>query len=134
MRQVRYEMGDDVQGIVESARLMADWQYYVRSYPWLCLGIAVAAGYIVVPNRLHVVKPDPKDLVELVKAHQIRVNADVQQSGGISNRIMNMAAGMIVQGALALLSGQLNNFLNRAMRQENPAQDERGRRHEEPHH
>ena len=35
MRSVRSELRDDVQDIVESARVMTDWQYYVRSYPQL---------------------------------------------------------------------------------------------------
>ena len=114
MRQIRREMGDDVQGLVENARQLGDWHYYVRTYPWACLGLAAAAGYLIVPSKLQVIQPDPKALVELAKARQISVSADFQPkaSGGIANRLMNIAAGMIVQGGLALLSRQIQGLFD----------------------
>ena len=115
MRQIRVEMRDDVQGLVDNARRMGEWQYYVRSYPWACLALAAAAGYLVVPSKLHVIQPDPRALVELAKARQISVSADIQPkpSGGFANRLLNMAAGMMIQGGLAVLSGQLHRLLDR---------------------
>jgi hypothetical protein len=134
MRQVRYEMGDDVQGIVENARLLADWQYYVRSYPWVCLGVAAALGYLVVPPKLQVIKPDPKALVELAKAHQISVNADVKPkaSGGLTGRLLNMLAGLALQGGVALASGQLNQFVER-FGKSSQGNGQLGKGHEESH-
>ena len=51
MKDVRRDLDEDVQEIVEGARDMGKWRYYVRTYPWLCLGAAVAAGYLIVPRR-----------------------------------------------------------------------------------
>lgn len=51
MKELRRDLDDDVQDIVEDARDMRDWRSYVRTYPWLCLGAAVAAGYLIVPRR-----------------------------------------------------------------------------------
>jgi hypothetical protein len=137
MREIRCEMRDDVQGLVDNARQMGDWRYYVRTYPWACLGVAVAAGYLIVPPKLHVIQPDPKALVELAKARQISVNADIQPkpSGGMANRLLNMAAGMMIQGGLAVLSGQLHRLLDRYAVGKTSAQGngQAGGRHEEPH-
>src|SRR5688572_27063119 len=52
MELVRCDLDEDVQGIVEGARDMGDWRYYVKTYPWLCLGGAVVAGYLIVPVAL----------------------------------------------------------------------------------
>src|SRR5215212_5967051 len=51
MDQVRCDLDEDVQGIVEGARDMGQWRHYLKSYPWLGAGLALAAGYLIVPRR-----------------------------------------------------------------------------------
>ena len=51
MADVRYDLDEDVQEIVEGARDMSQWRSYVRAYPWWCLGGALTLGYLVVPRR-----------------------------------------------------------------------------------
>lgn len=113
MRDVRSELREDVQEIVENARVMTDWQYYVRSYPWLCLGAAAAVGYLIVPSRVQVYRPDPQMLAELVRQHQVAVKTEVkpQPSGGLLGGLVNIAAGAALQGASAIASQQLQQFL-----------------------
>ena len=67
MEEVRCDLDQDVQGIVEGARDMRDWRSYVRSYPWVCVGAAVAVGYLLVPRRPAAMQPDAVALAELVK-------------------------------------------------------------------
>jgi hypothetical protein len=65
MEEVRCDVDEDVQEIVEGARDMGKWRHYVRSYPWLCLGAALAAGYLLVPRRaigLQPTSPKPDDI------------------------------------------------------------------------
>ena len=45
MKEIRSDLDEDVQEIVEQARAMQDWRTYMKSHPW------VAVGYILVPNR-----------------------------------------------------------------------------------
>src|SRR5688500_2911502 len=51
MDQVRCDLDEDVQGIVEGARDMGQWRHYLKRYPWVGVGIALAAGYLIVPRR-----------------------------------------------------------------------------------
>ncbi|MCU0720959.1 MAG: hypothetical protein MUC83_14710 [Pirellula sp.] len=51
MGEIRDELDEGVQEIVERAREMKDWRTYVQAYPWLFLGSAVVAGYLMVPRR-----------------------------------------------------------------------------------
>jgi hypothetical protein len=113
MRDVRSELRNDVQDLVDNARVMTDWHYYVRSYPWLCLGAAAAVGYLLVPSRVQVFKPDAQMLANLVRQHQVAVKTEVkpQPSGGLLGGLVNMAAGAALQGAMAIASQQLNQFL-----------------------
>jgi len=51
MAQVRREMHQEVQGAVKGAQALTDWRALVRGHPWLALGVAAAAGYLLVPRR-----------------------------------------------------------------------------------
>ena len=69
MRTLRAELREDVREMVVSAHHMADIGRYVRAYPWLCVGAALAAGFLIVPQRSVVVKPDAEALIELARRH-----------------------------------------------------------------
>ena len=62
MEEVRCDLDEDVQEIVEGARDMGDWRSYVRTYPWICLGAALAVGYLIVPGRTWGTQPDARHL------------------------------------------------------------------------
>ena len=59
-----------------SAHNMADIGRYVRAYPWLCVGAAVAAGYLIVPQRSVVIQPDAEALIELARKHKLVVKTE----------------------------------------------------------
>ena len=113
MRQVRSELGDDVHEIVSNARVMADWQYYVRRHPWLCLGAAAVAGYLLVPRRLEVIRPDAKSLLELAKRDKLVIHVEnpAAKRGGILSGLAGALAAAVAQGGMAILSQQLNQLL-----------------------
>src|SRR5438046_4577711 len=73
MREIRADLRDDVHEIVESVNKMADWTSYVTAYPWLCVGAALAVGYLVVPQRAVIMRPDADAMVELAKKHKLFV-------------------------------------------------------------
>jgi hypothetical protein len=113
MRQVRRELGEDVQEIVDNARTMTDWKHYVRTYPWACVGVALAAGYFVVPSRPHLIRPDAQTLAQWAKDQKIVVEPQSQArpKSTLTGQLMGMAASALLQGGLAVLrqymSGQL---------------------------
>jgi hypothetical protein len=51
MAQIRLELHQDVEGVVEGAEAATDWRGYVRSYPWASVGLALAVGFLIVPRR-----------------------------------------------------------------------------------
>lgn len=113
MQQVRAEMREDVREMVASAREMTDWTWYVRTYPWFCLGAAAAVGYLVIPARRDpVLKPDVKDLLELAKHQKIVVKMDDSKSSPtVVGTLMRMAAGSLLQGGLAVVTQQIDQYL-----------------------
>jgi hypothetical protein len=67
MQNLRREVSDDVKGIVQSARTLTDWRYHVRHHPWLCAGLALGAGFLLVPRKRAIPKADARQLAELLK-------------------------------------------------------------------
>jgi hypothetical protein len=115
MQQVRMEMRDDVRVMVANASELTDWTWYVRTYPWICLGAAAAAGYFVVPVRAQVIRPDAKDLLEFAKHQKIVVKMDQPNSSpGIVGSLVRLAAGSLLQGGLAIVSQQFDQFLKQS--------------------
>jgi hypothetical protein len=52
MAKIRSELHQDMRGVVGGAAAVADWRTYVRERPWLAVGVAFAAGYMLVPRRI----------------------------------------------------------------------------------
>ena len=112
MREMRVELRDDVREMVVSAHNMADISRYVKAYPWLCLGTALAAGYLIVPQRAVVVRPDAEALLELAKRHKLVVKTEEQAAlkkrGGLFSQVISLAAAALLQGGLRVATNQLS--------------------------
>jgi len=117
MRELRAELRDDVQDMVVSAHKMADIANYVRAYPWLCVGAAVAAGYLIVPQRAVILRPDAEALVELAKKHQLVVKTSdgppQKKRGGLLAQLLSLAAATLLQGGLKVATSQLTDAFSR---------------------
>ena len=112
MRDVRAELRGDVQQLVSSAHQMADLGRYVRAYPWLCVGAALAAGYLVVPQRAVVIRPDAEALVELARKHKLVVKSDEgspqKKRRSLFADLLGLAAATLLQGGLKVATNQLS--------------------------
>ena len=51
MQHVRGNLSEHADEAVQKARRGLDWRHYVARHPWTALGVAAAAGYILVPRR-----------------------------------------------------------------------------------
>lgn len=114
MREVRADIRHDVQELAASAREMADWTSYVRTYPWLCVGVALAVGYLVVPQRVRIIHPDVNDLMELAGSDKLVVKVEEtaqKQRRNMFAGLLEMAASSLLQGGVAVLTKQFSQAL-----------------------
>jgi len=51
MARIRHDMHVEVRGAVKGAQSLTDWRTLIRMNPWISLGIAATAGYLIVPKR-----------------------------------------------------------------------------------
>lgn len=98
MAELRSELASDVRDVKRSAQEMANPLYYVRRFPWATAAAAAAIGYLLVPKKKQVIKPDPEMLAELLKKHQI--NLDSTKTASNSQGMLKSLAVMGLTWAL----------------------------------
>src|SRR5688500_1134350 len=124
MRQVRRELGEDVEGLVDNAQVLTDWRYYVRTYPWLCVGAAAAVGFLIVPSRPQVVRPDPALMAELARARKVVVtpNADPPtKSNSLAGSLGSLIGNALLHAGLTLVKQQLSTRVDSYIRRSHVA-------------
>ena len=51
MHELRRNVEARGGAVVASARALTDWRHHVQAHPWILLGAAAVAGYLLVPRR-----------------------------------------------------------------------------------
>jgi len=106
MEQVRRDLDQDLEEIVEGARGMGDWHAYVRAYPWVFVGSAVALGYLVVPRRQVSKPPDVELLAELAEQSRLAASEGAPAKHNTRGILLAFAGNLAMRG-IASYAGQL---------------------------
>jgi len=121
MAEVRCDLDEGAQEIVDSTRDLGDWQHYVKSYPWLSLGAACLIGYMVVPRRRVELPRGDQSLAETAGPEAGLPNPSSSWTAGISKAVQTYAGNLLWRSALSLAGRQLNQYL--AVRSGTPASE-----------
>lgn len=128
MEEVRCELDEDVQEIVEGARGMGKWRWYVRTYPWICLGAAVAIGYLIVPRRPRGVHPQTRTQAELANQSRLPATPPAPPTSGARDMLLTLVGNLVMRGIASYVEQQAGKLF--APQSANPPQDDQ---HEQPH-
>jgi hypothetical protein len=109
MEEVRCDLDKDVQGIVEGARDMRDWRSYVRTYPWVCVGAALAVGYWTVPRR-HVALQPNAETGELVEQSRLAQTPLVTPLGKARGLLLRCVGNLVMQEVSSYVGRQAGRF------------------------
>ena len=110
MEEVRCELDEDVQVIVEGARDMGKWRYYVRTYPWVFLGAATAAGYLIVPRQDFGRPPDAPALAESANQSPLLATSHLLPQGNSRSTLLAFAGNLVLRGVLSYALQQANKL------------------------
>lgn len=102
MQRLRQSATGEVREIVDSAKTLTDWRYHVKHHPWLCMGAAMALGFLLVPRNRRVQDVDAKELAELLKKYNVAVNAPQQSSKGMLKSMIGAAIPIIARQAVSV--------------------------------
>ena len=104
---MRRELDTDVEHVAESAKAMTDWTFYVRRFPWAAVGLAAAAGFLLVPRKKTTVAPTAEQLAALVKNKEF-VAAATDQLKPPQSLFAGLAATLAAMAGRAALATSPN--------------------------
>jgi hypothetical protein len=107
MEEVRCDLDEDVQEIVEGARDMGKWRSYVKAYPWVFMGAAFAVGYLIVPRRLLGTQPNAKQPPE--SAHP-SVLPPSSPMAGMRSKLLAFVGTLVLRGVASYFEQQAGKF------------------------
>jgi hypothetical protein len=121
MAELRRELECDVREVSRGARVITDWKFYVRKFPWAVAGVALVAGYMLVPKRKPIIKPDAETIAELVKQKKIRVESVSQQpeKPGMMKTLLMMGLTWAVRNGATYATQQFTAAAQKKARAEN---------------
>jgi hypothetical protein len=111
MQQLRCEIDGDMEDVSASARTMLDWKHYVKTYPWVCLGAAVALGFLIVPKRSKAICRDLAIPTEPTEAGHLVVKPAPTAARGVVDAIVATIVGIAVREATVYLGQSAGKFL-----------------------
>jgi len=117
MRSIRRELGQDVEELVENAEQLLDWRYHVRRYPWVSVGVAALAGYLLVPSRSVVFATDSHSLNQLAERIAPAVTKPEPQRPGLLASLISVGTGLLLKAATGYATqrlGQIVGQMNQA--------------------
>jgi len=120
MQQIRNDIDQGVEEMVENARSMVDWKHYVRTYPWLCLGTAFALGYLIVPKRSAAIHQNEMTWAELQRAGQTVMKPAPAVLHGLVDALLATAVNLAFRQATVYVSQGVGKLLGKAA--EHPTQ------------
>lgn len=76
MQKLRQEIHRDAQATSEDAQRLVDWKSHVQSHPFLSVGLAAAAGFLLAPTARRVVQLTDKQLATLASKETVPLTSD----------------------------------------------------------
>ena len=110
MESVRRTAGEEVETIVQSAKTLSDWRYYVKNHPFLLAGAAAGLGFFLVPKKKSTQPPvpeDAKELIELLKKHHVNGVTVEGPPSGLLKTIAGIATPLLIRTALNFAQSRL---------------------------
>ncbi len=122
---IRHKLDDDVTHVKQSAKTLSNWKYYVKKYPWVCLGAAAAVGYLVVPRKLQIQTPDAKTLEKLARKNRLVVEnkPKAQAQSGAIGAAFTFLSGLALRTAAAHVGSHLASVVNQKQNSDSRAQE-----------
>ena len=109
MEELRCDLDEGVQEIVEGARDMGDWRTYVRSFPWFVLGATLAVGYLIVPKRQFGMQP-AQALAELANQNRLGAASQLPPKANARGILLAIAGDLVTRGVLSFVGLQVDKL------------------------
>jgi len=114
MAMVRRELSADIKGVTAQAKALTDWRQYVKHAPWISIGIAAAAGFMVVPRKLNMKTVDPDAIAKLAKQHRVVVESKPKAAAkaGLSSTLFGLISRTVLRAAIGIGTQRITELMS----------------------
>jgi hypothetical protein len=100
MAEVRRDVDANSAEVLNHAREMTDWRYYIRNYPKLSLAAAAAIGYLVVPAKRKPAAARPFAAARAVGSG----NGEAARQASLTEQLLSGAARLVIRNGVPLVA------------------------------
>lgn len=104
MAELRRGLRSDAVQIARSAQQATDWKFYVRKFPLVAAGVALAVGYVLVPpkGKQGPLLATDEQLERMAKSGRLKVVAETPatEKPGLMRKAMFAVGGLALRAAL----------------------------------
>jgi len=114
MQRIRGRLPREADDIVTSAKEMVNWRHYVQRLPWVSIAAAAAVGFLAVPRKLEVIRPDVETLEKLAKRQKLVIDparSSQNRKPGLVESAFNFGSNMAMRAAMAYAGQYLGQIL-----------------------
>jgi hypothetical protein len=113
MAQIRRDLHQDVKEVVAGAEAVTDWRRYIRSHPWVAVGIAAGIGYLIVPKRRPRVPRDVARQSDVAEVREVLTQARERGEEAEKRRksLLGAAFGMVAPLAWRVVQNYAVGYL-----------------------
>jgi hypothetical protein len=111
MEEVRGDLDTGFQGIVNDARDIGDWTYYLKTYPWAVLGAALVAGYLIAPRLGFGAKPVSAPPVGFAARNSSKETPPEAPKSNIAGKLLSIVGPLVMREVTAYAMQQADRFL-----------------------
>ena len=119
MAQIRHDLHQDVSNVVsgvsevvnEVSEVM-DWRSALRGHPYMLVGAALAAGYLIVPGRKEVAEPGQNSLASMVVPESLTRKKRFRLVSFAAELLWPIATQAIQAYALIWIENRLKQYLH----------------------
>ncbi|MEQ9409776.1 MAG: hypothetical protein RIK87_18720 [Fuerstiella sp.] len=114
MALVRRELDADIKDVTAQAKELTDWRQYVKRAPWISIGIAAAAGFMMVPRKLDLEIVDPSTIAKLLKQHRIVVESPLKAAAkaGLGSTLFGLISTTVLRAAIGVGSQRITELMS----------------------
>lgn len=110
MEAVRGRLDEDAQAAKHTVQELTDWRHAVRQNPLLAVGLAAAAGFLLVPKKQAAPTFSKADLAELTRNNKVIIAKEPTASPGLIGAIAAVAGAALTRAATNFVAAKVSEF------------------------
>lgn len=110
MAAVRERLDEDAEAAKHTVQELTDWRHVVRQHPLMAVGLAAAAGFLLVPKKQSPPTFSKADLEQLARENKVIIAREPTTAPSLVGTIAAVAGAAITRAATSFVAAKMSEF------------------------